>query len=80
MQYECVQYECNSDVLHPFCHRHVTYGFSCVTSLSFTNPVPWLHGILKCAVDAIFRILLEGVGHLCNLWPPQTYYCSLPTI
>jgi len=39
-----------SPLLHsPYCHCHVTYGVNCIASLSFTNPLMWPHGIVKCA-------------------------------
>lgn len=37
---------------------------SCVTSLPFTNPVMWLHGIVKCSLDAHFRYLRVFVAYL----------------
>lgn len=49
---------------------------SCITSLLFTTPPLWPHGIVNCPLDAYFRISVEVVGHpgtLC-LWN-WTYYC-----
>lgn len=40
---------------------YVTYCVSCVTS--FTTPLPWLHGIVKCPMDTHLRISPEIVSH-----------------
>ncbi len=58
--------------------RHVVivlWPTSCVTSLSFTNPLLWPHGIVKCPLHVHFRNSPEVIGH------PGTFcYCLMNTV
>lgn len=49
----------------PCSHCHVTYctNISCISSLPFTTPVLWHHGIVKCPPTAHFRISQDIVVH-----------------
>lgn len=60
-----LQYECNPGVLLLPCWLcHVTYSISCMASLPFIILSYGLCGIVKCALDAYFRISSEVVAHL----------------
>jgi len=53
-------YKCNPDILHrPCCHYQVPTRVSFIASLPFTNPLQWLHGIVKCPSYSHFRISPE---------------------
>jgi len=58
------------EILHcSSCHCHVT-SVSCDAPLPFLNPLLGPHGIVKCPLDAHFRISLEVVHH-------QGTYCFI---
>jgi len=66
-----VLYSMNVTQMYYICH--VTCGISCVTSLSFTNPLLWNHGIVKCLW---YALNLAESNRSSRYFSPTVGYCE----